>query len=46
MYSVFAGREKGVMGLLFEMNYFLGLGTTIYVLWAVFWDDPTKKSSN
>ena len=35
MYAVFFKREKGALGLLFEMNYFLGFGVTIYILWFV-----------
>ena len=34
VYSVFAKREKGALGLLFEMNYFLGLFTLGCVMWA------------
>ncbi len=48
LYSVLAGREKGALGLLFEMNYFLGVATVIYILWANYSDrpkhpDPTGK---
>lgn len=36
MYSVMFGRSKGALGLMFEMNYFMGFGLTIYVLQSVF----------
>ena len=36
LYTVLAEREKGAIGLLFEMNYFLGIGVTIYSIWVVF----------
>ena len=35
LYAVYFKREKGALGLLFEMNYFLGLGVCIYILWFV-----------
>ena len=35
MYAVFAQRERGALGLLFEMNYFLGVGVAIYIMWFV-----------
>ena len=31
LYAVFFEREKGALGLLFEMNYFLGVGVAIYI---------------
>ena len=31
LYAVYAQREKGALGLLFEMNYFLGFGIAIYI---------------
>ena len=34
VYSVFAMREKGALGLLFEMNYFLGIANLVLVFWA------------
>lgn len=37
LYTVLAEREKGAIGLLFEMNYFLGLGVSVYVIWIVFY---------
>ncbi len=36
MYSVLFKRSKGALGLMFEMNYFMGFGLTIYVLTSVF----------
>ena len=33
LYAVYFQREKGALGLLFEMNYFLGFGTACYVVW-------------
>ena len=36
MYTVLAEREKGALGLLFEMNYFLGIGVAIYAVWIVY----------
>lgn len=45
LYSVAAQREKGALGLLFEMNYFLGIGTMVYVLWAVYHDMNTHPES-
>ena len=35
LYAVFFKRERGALGLLFEMNYFLGFGVAIYILWFV-----------
>ena len=35
LYAVYFERNKGALGLLFEMNYFLGLGIAIYILWFV-----------
>jgi len=35
-----AEREKGALGLLFEMNYFLGFGLTVWILISVFKDGP------
>ena len=35
MYSVFFKREKGALGLLFEMNYFLGVAIAVGILWFV-----------
>ena len=35
LYAVYFKREKGALGLLFEMNYFLGVGVCIYILWFV-----------
>ncbi len=37
LYTVMAEREKGAIGLLFEMNYFLGIGITVYVIYIVFY---------
>ena len=33
LYAVYFQREKGALGLLFEMNYFLGFGTACYIVW-------------
>ena len=33
MYAVFFKRERGALGLLFEMNKFLGVGIAIYIMW-------------
>jgi hypothetical protein len=41
LYSVIAQREKGALGLLFEMNYFLGIATFVYVMWALY-HNPLK----
>ena len=35
MYAVFFKREKGALGLLFEMNYFLGFLIAIFIMWFV-----------
>ena len=35
LYAVYFKREKGALGLLFEMNYFLGFGIMIYIMWFV-----------
>ena len=32
LYAVYFHREKGALGLLLEMNYFLGIALTIYIL--------------
>jgi len=40
VYSVMAEREKGALGLLFEMNYFLGFGLTVWILISVFGEGP------
>ena len=40
MYSALDKREKGALGLLFEMNYFLGLGLTIWIVVKVFTTKP------
>ena len=36
LYAVWFNREKGALGLLFEMNYFLGAGVAIYLTWFVY----------
>ena len=36
LYSALDKREKGALGLLFEMNYFLGFGLTIWIVYKVF----------
>uniref|UniRef100_A0A7S3WRH9 Uncharacterized protein n=1 Tax=Strombidinopsis acuminata TaxID=141414 RepID=A0A7S3WRH9_9SPIT len=36
LYAVYFKREKGALGLLFEMNYFLGLAVSIYIAIFVF----------
>ncbi len=41
MYAVLAGREKGAIGLIFELNYFLGMGLAFYILAAVNAADET-----
>ena len=49
LYSVFAGREKGALGLLFEMNYFLGLftlGVVIYATNTYVLEDFTKTTED
>ena len=35
LYAVYMQREKGALGLLFEMNYFLGFAVAIYIVWFV-----------
>ena len=35
LYTVMAEREKGAIGLIFEMNYFLGVGVAIYSIWLI-----------
>lgn len=40
LYSSLDKREKGALGLLFEMNYFLGLGLIIWIIHKVFTSDP------
>ena len=37
LYTVMAEREKGALGLLFEMNYFLGVGVACYAIYIVHW---------
>ena len=32
LYAVYFKREKGALGLLFEMNYFMGVGVAIYLV--------------
>jgi hypothetical protein len=39
-YSALAGREKGVLGLLFEINYFMGFFLTVWVVYKVFSSAP------
>lgn len=36
LFSVMAQREKGALGLLFEMNYFLGFGLMIYIMYMTY----------
>ena len=36
MFSVLTKREKGALGLLFEMNYLMGFALTIYLVYFVF----------
>ena len=38
-YSVLAQREKGALGLLFEMNYFLGFGLMVFIMIEIFGGD-------
>ena len=33
VYAVLAGRNKGPLGLLFELNYFMGIGILCYLFW-------------
>ena len=33
LYAVYFKREKGALGLLFEMNYFLGFGIACYLIY-------------
>ena len=33
VYAVLAGRNKGPLGLLFELNYFMGIGILCYIGW-------------
>ena len=42
MYSVLAVREKGALGLLFEMNVFLGFGLIIWIMVKVFGEAPPE----
>ena len=32
LYAVYFKREKGALGLLFEMNYFMGAGIAVYLM--------------
>ena|SRR6056300_1031764 len=36
LYAVWFNREKGALGLLFEMNYFLGSAVAVYLTWFVY----------
>jgi hypothetical protein len=36
MFSVMNQLEKGALGLFFELNYFIGVGLSIYILWFSF----------
>ena len=36
LFSIFTKRPKGSLGLIFEINHFLGLGLTIYIFVLVF----------
>ena len=40
LYSVLDGREKGALGLLFEMNYFLAVGLLSFILWMIYYKSP------
>lgn len=42
LYSAMDNREKGALGLLFEMNYFLGFGLTIWIVVKVFTSAPVQ----
>ena len=48
LYAVYFKREKGALGLLFEMNYFLGVAVAIYITVFIYSSDsvvPTEYSS-
>jgi hypothetical protein len=36
MFSVMNQLEKGALGLFFELNYFIGVGLSIYIYWFSF----------
>ena len=40
LYSALDNREKGALGLLFEMNYFLGFGLTAWIIYKVYTSAP------
>lgn len=42
LYSALAKREKGALGLLFEMNYFIGFGLIIWIIHKVFTTAPPQ----
>lgn len=42
LYSALDKREKGALGLLFEMNCFLGFGLTVWIIVKVFTSEPPK----
>jgi len=43
MYSVLAKREKGALGLLFEMNYFLGAALAIAIIYHIYAHGPPAE---
>ena len=43
LYAVYFRREKGALGLLFEMNYFLGLAVAIYITVFVLQNDSPEN---
>jgi len=45
LFSVMTERSKGALGLMFELNYFLGVALSVYVMHAVWWHPECESQT-